>query len=210
MDHVTLVGSEYAQKIDDDDERRIAMKVMLELANELDSLDSTRLAVQERLMNIHMDMGMVAGKSNENEESTKHFVEAVRIGRILLTHKHISPSTIFFPLSFTGDAFMKQARYKEALVMYQYALDIGKKHLAAGDDMVATLKLQYGIACYYDKRYRTSVTSIEEGLKFFTSLEDEMDDDTYAIVEQSISVLDLARKGKYDPKVFDDNLRNEF
>jgi tetratricopeptide (TPR) repeat protein len=210
MDHVTLVGSEYAQKIVDSDERRIAMKVMLELANELDSLDSTRLSVQERLMNIHMDMGMIAGRSNENEESTKHFVEAVRIGRILLTQKYITDVAIFFPLSFTGDAFMKQARYKEALVMYQYALDIGKKTLAAGDVMLPTMKLQFGIANYYDQRYRTAVTSIEDGLKYFSAMEEEMDEDTFAVVEQAVAVLDAARKAKYDPKVFDDNLRNEF
>ena len=210
MDHITLVGSEYAQKIDDYDERRVVMKVMLELANELDTLDSERSSVQERLMNIHMDLGMIAAKSNENEDSTKHFVEAVRIGRVLLSNRVITEGAMFFPLSFCGDAFMKQSRYKEALVMYGYALDIGKKSLAAGDIMYPTMVLQYGIACYYDKRYRTSVTKIEEGLDFFAQMEDEMDDDTFYVVEQALNVLDAAKKAKYDPKVFDDDLRNEF
>ena len=94
--------------------------------------------------------------------------------------------------------------------MYGYALDIGKKRLAAGDIMLHTMKLQYGIACYYDKRYRTAVTKIEEGLDYFARNEIEMDDETYAIVEQAVNVADAARKAKYDPKVFDDNLRNEF
>lgn len=210
MDHITLVGSEYAQKITDEEDRRVAMKVMLELANELESMDATRVSVQQRLMNIHMDLGMVHGTSDEDDASIKHFVEAVRIGRVLLSNKIITDGDMFFPLSFCGDAFMKQSRYKEALVMYGYAIDIGKKSLASRDIMFQTLKLQYGIACYYDKRYRTAVRYIEEALNFFARNEIEMDEGTYAIVNQAVKIAEAARKAKYDPKVLNDDLKSEF
>ena len=204
LDHLTLIGTEYATKLSEEDDRKVASKIMLELSNELSQYDSKRYVVQERLMTIHIDMGMIEVHGGSQEGGLKHFIEAIRIGRVLLSNKYITESEMILPFNFAADCYFHLKRWKEAIVMYSYALDIGQKRLQGqGDDLMPIIKAHYGIACFYDQRYRTAKTYIEQALNFFAEKE-TISEEIEAFLEFAGNIYQQASKAKYDTKIINE------
>jgi tetratricopeptide (TPR) repeat protein len=195
LDALTLVGAEYSNQLTDLNDKRVAAKVMVELLNELESFDN-RYGVKERLMNSHVDVGLIEFRSNKIEDALKHFVEAVKLGRILLTHGIIKEAALLIPFSFAADALFALQRYKEAIVMYGYAIDIGKKTLSPNDEMMPSMKLQYGIACYHDKRYRTAKNYIGQALQYYQKV--GFGPEMKNVIDLAIDIYEKASNAKYD------------
>lgn len=204
LDSLTLVGAEYSNQLTEESDKKVAAKVMVELLNELESFDDgNRLGVKERLMNSHVDVGLAEFRSGKYEEALKHFIESVKLGRILLSNAAIKEAALLIPFSFAADALFTLKRYKEAIVMYGYAIDIGRKTLSPNDDMVPSMKIQAGIACYHDKRYRNAKTFIGQGLEYYqrVGFGEEMKD----VIDMALDIHEKASKAKYESFDVDDD-----
>lgn len=163
---VLRFGQDYVVHIKDNKEKRVAMKVIKELLEELMLHREDDHDTQEALVNMNCDIGQMYVEEQRYEEALSEFLAALRIARRV--GNFIGERVILAPANHAADTLLLLQRFEEATVMYNVAVHLIRKFHGKYDLTTGYALVQSSIANFYFKKYKTCFKEAEEAIEIMS------------------------------------------
>mmetsp|Transcript_24399 Transcript_24399/g.41315 ORF Transcript_24399/g.41315 Transcript_24399/m.41315 type:complete len:596 (+) Transcript_24399:82-1869(+) len=171
---VLRFGQDYVVHEKDQKEKKVAMKVIKEMLEELMVHREDDHDTQEALVNLNCDIGQMYVDEQRYEEALPEFLAALRIARRV--GNFIGERVILAPANHAADTLLLLQRFEEATVMYNVAVHLIRKYFGKMDLTTGYALVQSSIANFYHKKYKTCFKQAEEALEIMAEeVEEEID-----------------------------------
>jgi tetratricopeptide (TPR) repeat protein len=201
---VLRFGQDYVVHIKDPKEKKIAMKVIKELLEELMVHREDDHDTQEALVNLNCDIGQMYVDEQRYEEALPEFLAALRVARRV--GNFIGERVILAPANHVADTLLILQRFEEATVMYNVAVHLIRKFHGKMDLTTGYALVQSSIANFYHKKFKTCFKQAEEALEIMAEPgQEEADPQMWHHAQQMRDQC----KGKKD-EVTEDKNKDEF
>jgi tetratricopeptide (TPR) repeat protein len=160
---VLRFGQDYVVHVQDKKEKKVAMKVIKELLEELMVHRENDHDTQEALVNMNCDIGQMYVDEQRYEDALPEFLAALRIARRV--GNYIGERVILAPANHAADTLLLLKRFEEATVMYTVAVHLIRKFYGKNDLTTGYALVQSSIANFYFKKYKTCFKQAEEALE---------------------------------------------
>lgn len=202
---VLRFGQDYVVHVKDLKEKKVAMKVIKELLEELMVHREDDHDTQEALVNLNCDIGQMYVDEKRFEEALPEFLAALRISRRL--GNFIGERVILAPANHAADTLLLLQRFEEATVMYNVAVHLIRKFYGKMDLTTGYALVQSSIANFYFKKYKTCFKNAEEALEIMGDEgQEEVDPQMLAHAQQMREQC----RGKPDEVAEDKDKNDEF
>ena len=172
---VLRFGQDYVVHVKDKKEKKVAMKVLKELLEELMVHREDDHDTQEALVNMNCDIGQMYSDEGRYEEALTEYLAALRIARRL--GNFIGERVILAPANHAADTLLLLQRFEEAVVMYEAAVHLIRKFYGKYDLTTGYALVQSSIANYYHRKYKTCFKHAEEAIEIMSDDGQEVPDE---------------------------------
>lgn len=180
-------GQDYMGKVKDQKDRKVAVKVVREILEDLLEIKENDAETQEALVNMNVDLGMINMNERKYNAALSDFLAGLRVARRV--GAVIGDQVVLAPASQAADAMVMLNRFEEAVVLYDTVVGLAKKHHGEDDITTGLIMTQAAMANHYYNKHKKAHKLIDSALQIFNSFgQDKVDSSIYQ------HALDLYKK----------------
>jgi tetratricopeptide (TPR) repeat protein len=199
LQHTLSVGQEYiARSSTDDKDHKITLKLIKEILEELYEIDPKNTDTQEALVNMNVDVGMIAMKEKRYDDALTSFLAGLRIARKV--GAYIGENVVLQPASHAAEAMVQLERFEEAVVLYETVVYLTGKYIGEDSLTLAYVKVQAALANNNIRKFKTANKLLEQALTIMNNESQEGVDE--GIYELAFSLYEKTH-GKKNEEIKD-------